>query len=80
LDTCKCSWFYTRATETIPKIFTELLASEIEVLADDVDRGADPDFELEVADAPTNLKICTSIQDVFMNTNTYFGEEVPYSQ
>ena len=32
------------------------LASEMMIFADGVERGACPDFELEVAEAPTDLK------------------------
>ena len=40
-----------------------------------MESGADSDYELEVAEAPTDLKTCTSIQDVFNNTNAYFGKK-----
>ena len=40
-----------------------------------MESGADSDCELEVAEAPTDLETCTSIQDVFRNTNAYFGKK-----
>ena len=56
------------------------LASEMMIFADDVERGTDPDFELEVADAPANLKTCTSSRLYVRTPIPIFGEEVPYNR
>ena len=53
------------------------LASELMIFADDVERGADPDFELEVADAPTNLKTCTCSRLYVRTTLPILGKTIP---